>query len=870
VRRVGRLGGLRVRAIALVVLALAGAGIALTLTPSTAVNTFVSSSSPDYGATQAMYRQFGADPVVVLVHGRLTSLLKGSNIKTLSQLEACLGGQGLRLDSALEAYVPVAGAKAEPEGGSGSACGSLMRTHAAKVVYGPATFLNHAVAAVNTEVGSLTVSAVEVVRAAEAAARTLAKAQKLSQAQTNAAVQAAGELALERELAADEATPSGSKSATTGKASSKATGKTSSNATGATSTQALLANVPSITDQAFLRQIVFGSATNTIKPAARFAYLFPSSDAAVIQIRLRADLSQSQQRQAIAWIRKAVGTPSFRIPGVTYTVTGEPVLLSDLGSEISGQLILLLVVAVVVMALVLLAVFRRRLRLLPLATALATVAITFGLTGLFGGSLTLADVAVFPVLLGLAVDYGVQFRSGTPRAVIASAGLATAAGFLALLISPVPMVRGFGLLLVVGIAVAFTAASLGGPTNQSTAADRLEPSPLIPEPLLASIYGAGEILSGLIPALLRRPRRVLAVAAALAVAGWVLGTHTAVQSDITKLVPSNMPALSRLEQLEHTTGTSGEVDVLVSAADVTSKKNVGWMRDYEQRMSAIFGSSSCAGATLCPALSLPSLLQTAGGTLTGVPGYFQRSVLTTNHRYALLAFGIRLMPLSRQRQVVERMRAALDPPHGTTAQLAGLPVLAADAEGSLSSSGNRLLMLVVSLVLVAAALMAALRHARRVLVPLIPIVLATGWSGLLVYVLRIPLNPMSATLGTLVIAITTEFSVLLSERVCRQQGAGMTRRQAIDDAYRTTGIAVLTSALTAIAGFAVLVVSNITMLRDFGLLALVDLTVSLAGVMLVLPATLGLIGLKPAPSGQGRPDAIHRGREQQQPELAPL
>ena len=31
------------------------------------VNTFVSSSSPDYAATQAMYRQFGSDPVVVLV-----------------------------------------------------------------------------------------------------------------------------------------------------------------------------------------------------------------------------------------------------------------------------------------------------------------------------------------------------------------------------------------------------------------------------------------------------------------------------------------------------------------------------------------------------------------------------------------------------------------------------------------------------------------------------------------------------------------------------------------------------------------------------------------------------------------------------------
>ena len=123
--------------------------------------------------------------------------------------------------------------------------------------------------------------------------------------------------------------------------------------------------------------------------------------------------------------------------------------------------------------------------------------------------------------------------------------------------------------------------------------------------------------------------------------------------------------------------------------------------------------------------------------------------------------------------------------------------------------------------------------------------LATGWSALLVYALRIPLNPMSATLGTLVIAVTTEFSVLLSERVRRQLQVGMSLEQAIENAYRTTGVAVLTSAVTAIAGFGVLVVSNITMLRDFGFLTLVDLSVSLAGVMLVLPAVLGILGREP-------------------------
>jgi predicted RND superfamily exporter protein len=58
--------------------------------------------------------------------------------------------------------------------------------------------------------------------------------------------------------------------------------------------------------------------------------------------------------------------------------------------------------------------------------------------------------------------------------------------------------------------------------------------------------------------------------------------------------------------------------------------------------------------------------------------------------------------------------------------------------------------------------------------------------------------------------------------------------------YRSTGSAVIASGVTAIFGFGVLVFSNITMLRDFGFVTLIDLTVSLVGVLLVLPAVLAI------------------------------
>jgi predicted RND superfamily exporter protein len=360
--------------------------------------------------------------------------------------------------------------------------------------------------------------------------------------------------------------------------------------------------------------------------------------------------------------------------------------------------------------------------------------------------------------------------------------------------------------------------------------------------------------ASLMAAPLRRPALVLWLAVGLAVLGWVADTQTNVQSDVTKLVPSSMPALRDLHTLERTSGVSGEIDVTVKARNVARPAVVAWMTRYEQGLLAHFGyaeNKGCARATLCPALSLPDLFSTTttttGASLSGasinsllaaVPAYFKQAVITPDHREATLAFGIRLMPLARQQRVVGYMNSRLHPPAGVSAHLAGIPVLAAEANATLSSSARRLLTLLAGLVAVGAVLMAVFRRADRALLPLTPIVLATGWSALIVFLLGIPLNPMSASLGTLVIAISTEFSVLLSERYRQERAAGFPLEDALRRTYRSTGAAVLASGITAIAGFGVLMVSSIPMLRDFGLVTVIDLAVSLAGVLLVLPAAL--------------------------------
>ena len=131
--------------------------------------------------------------------------------------------------------------------------------------------------------------------------------------------------------------------------------------------------------------------------------------------------------------------------------------------------------------------------------------------------------------------------------------------------------------------------------------------------------------------------------------------------------------------------------------------------------------------------------------------------------------------------------------------------------------------LLAGLLAVALVLLVGAARRARALVPLVPIALATGWSALVLFLSRIPLNPMSIVLGALVIAIATEFSVLLSERFRFERGAGHDVEEALRRTYASTGAAVLASGVTAIAGFAVLVVSDIQMLRDFGFVTVIDL-----------------------------------------------
>jgi uncharacterized protein len=766
-----------------------GAAVAATQLPTNAgVDTLTDTDSATYRATQRVRDRFGEEPVVVLVKGELPQLLLSQDIFKLLRLEGCLSGK-----------VPQ-GAKPLP-----GPCAELAELHAVEFLTGPATFLNEAVVQIESQLRRL----------AEHVPQQRFKEYLL-----------------------------------------------------AVATKYGITSAPSIDNGEFVATVVFDFARPRGTPKARLAYLFPNAKSAQIVIRLKPDLSDSERQRAIELIeaavaettpRKACGeggeaAPCFELEGGSYVVSGAPVVIDGVSRALEEALLVLFAIAVAVMAFVLFLLFRSRWPLLPLAIALAAAGLTFGLLELAGGSLTMASIAALPILIGLGVDYAIQFQARFDEAgsaegaasaggpTIGAACLATAAGFLALQLSPIPMVRSFGWLLIAGVAIAFGLALTAGLGT-----------------LALRRAGPVAAVERLLPLTEAKPRAVLAVGVVLAVVGWGVGTQVETVASVQSLAPQNIDAVEGLDELQETTGVSGELDVSVRAPDLTDPAVITWMAGFKKRVLESNGfrgeDPSCLQAEICPGPALSDFLVRGGetptqegieGTLAALSPYALRQVAPVDPETgrigdeALMSFGIRAQSLDDQQALIERVRSEIgEPPEGVEVELTGLPVIAAQSASDLNSS--RYWITLAGLAAVALVLLLVYRSWRRALVPLLPTVLATGWASLVLWITDIPLNPMSAALGALTIAIATEFGVLLVGRFHEERGGGLEVEAALGRAYARTGAAVLASGVTAIAGFAVLIASDVQMLRDFGFVTVIDLTAALVGVLLILPASLILL-----------------------------
>jgi predicted RND superfamily exporter protein len=129
----------------------------------------------------------------------------------------------------------------------------------------------------------------------------------------------------------------------------------------------------------------------------------------IMSIKFKGEVSDVDKSEVVESINSYLDHHSLT---TTQTfVSGKPVLDGEIESSMKDSMKKMMMLALIVMIIVLMISFKTRWRILPLGIVLIAIAGTIGIMGWVSIPITMVSMAVFPILIGLGIDYAIQFQS---------------------------------------------------------------------------------------------------------------------------------------------------------------------------------------------------------------------------------------------------------------------------------------------------------------------------------------------------------------------------------------------------------------------------------------------------------------------------
>jgi predicted RND superfamily exporter protein len=601
---------------------------------------------------------------------------------------------------------------------------------------------------------------------------------------------------------------------------------------------------------------------------------------AVGGVVLEGNLDLDAQGQATNDVLEVLDGATFE--NFDLTVTGSPVYLKEINDYLKGGMLTLGLAAMAVMAVVLGVMFRVRWRLLPLLAVIIGVLWTFSILGLIGIDLSLVTISGLPILIGLGIDFAIQIHNRVEEEVVLdndehpiaetvanlappliAAALAGVVAFIALQLSKVPMIRDFGVLLMIGVAVLVSvgivvpASLLGIREWRSRTAERGDS---VVERIVVWL-GSLPTKAGLV---------LVVVSIFLFVGGILVEGRTRIESDPLRWIDQDSQVVEDVDHLTDRTGFASTMGVLVQANNVYDQQVIDLLWDFtlaaEQRPEVVTTSSlvNTMGKILMVdgATPIPPSEGDIAAAADVAPPDIKAALVNDDQTAAQVNLRLAAGSLEDRADLVEELQADLDAridaldipadsilltdlPDGqepVRATPAGLAVVGIGLLENLSA--NRAALTYFSLCLAGLYLILRFRSLPRALLALVPVFLGVGASSLIVGLLGIELSPLTTVSGPLIIASCTEFSVLILGRYLEERQDGLDPRTASDTAAARTGRAFFTSACTTIGGFAVLMVSPLPLLRDFGIIVTLNVAIALLAALVVMPPMMVWVDIR--------------------------
>jgi len=583
----------------------------------------------------------------------------------------------------------------------------------------------------------------------------------------------------------------------------------------------------------------------------------PDDGHALILVTPQGNISDDEALEAASYIEEFFRT--HPLAGVDTSVISSAQLINAISVSMGNNIMILLCLSVAVMILILIFIFRVRWRLLSLFMVGISALLTFGLMGYASVPMSMATMAVLPILIGLGIDFSIQFHNRYQEEVTTSATagdavvtsisrmfpvvgialLATIIGFITLYISEVPMIQDFGMVLAIGIVISYL-TGLFLLNSVIILADK--------RTKIKQLQKEAKEASGRIERVLLRLGRlaiehtlwIFIVAVVFAVAGGIVDHWLPTNTDYEELMPQSTPELVELRELRQIVGSGGTLEFAIESDDSTNRDLLRWLHEYEDKALA-------QHPELISINSLATLVGDATGgmipdqeqidlILENTPPQYINQLLSSDKKMLSVSFSIRYIPLQETHDILQAIVNEAAPPAGV--QFSSVGSLALGVRTVDAIVGSRMTLNIICLSAIFLILLLVYRHLWKTVITVIPVGAVIAWSSLDMYLIGIPLNPLTAILGVLIIGICTEFMVLLMGRYEEEKSLGLSPKEAMARAISKIGRAIVTTALTTLGGFGVLIASNFIMIRDFGIATVVGVFLCLIISITVMPGLI--------------------------------
>ncbi|GEM_PF-582754 len=593
-------------------------------------------------------------------------------------------------------------------------------------------------------------------------------------------------------------------------------------------------------------------------PQETLSEFIPDSQTSLMFISLSPGVSTDTSQTVVPYVMDVITSASLP-PGVSIELTGNTPYDMQVETAMMNDFSVLIIGSMALMLLVLSLLFSNmRFWILPIVLLTFGLIFTFGVMGLLGIPANDGATAAFPILLGLGIDYAVQFHARFDeerrvsalhqaiRETITNTGpsvlyamVATCMGFVAMLITPIPMIQTFGVVAILGVICCYVSALFGfgslailltyAPKEKKNGiTDRL-------------MDGYGNILSLLATKITSIAVPVIIFSVLIAFIGISYDGTIPIDTSTKSMTPPDLPAQLVFDKVEAVSGSMLPLPLYITGGDVISLPTVQWLD--------LFGSGLVRDHPEITDVSGLSLLirQYNNGDIPKTEAELTRvlSHIPVNEKMLYLQGDASVMVLSTIALTVNEQRTLkskvmedatwFEPPAGLSITPTGDFSLYTLLIDTIEKAKDQ--MTILGFILIFLFLLVAYRKPVA-LSPLVPLICIVGWNPVAMILMGQNYNVMTAVLGSMTIGVGSEYTILVMERYLEEHKKTRNKTLAISQAVKKIGSAITVSGLVTASGFAALLISSFPILSSFGISTVIAVVFSLIGAICIMPAAL--------------------------------